>query len=147
MFMSVTSPTKAWTIYQEPRPWRKLSLHPLAAINYKEHFSQGWGFMNPSIVLAGIFTCSNLYQSSTGSHSCWKLMNAAAPAMSRRYRFMAALPILWLLQSFCPLFCDVPEYWGKKVNTDVPFRTQCCTVIYFLHSDQLWLSSPFLTSF
>lgn len=143
MFMGVTSPTKALTIYQEPRPWRKLSLHPLAAINYKEHFSQGGASWIPLSFLLGFWLAP----------PCTSLLQAATAADSSRPLLRPEDTVLWQLSLFfgscnlsAPSFVIFLNIWGKKVNTDVPFRAQYCTVIYFLHSDQLWLSSPSLTS-
>lgn len=35
--------------------------------------------------------------------------------MFRKYFSFPVIPNLWLLHSFCPLFCDVPEPWGEAL--------------------------------
>lgn len=73
------------------------------------------------------FPCRRVVWSSTSNH--------AAPTLGRRHYFTGVLPVLWLLQSFCILFCDFPL--GVSGVTDAPFRDEHTMVTYGWHFDQL----------
>lgn len=58
--------------------------------------------------------------------------------------FPALLPLIWLLQFFCPLF-NAPPALGVQDDIDAPIRTWNARIICSQSTDQLWVSAVNLT--
>lgn len=87
--------------------WRKLTLPPSAAIY--------WTSSTRAESLGG------LPQSMQGCQLVWFCTDNQhadfmynSPVMSRRHCLTEVLPVLWLLQSFCPLSLDVTWAFGVR---------------------------------
>ena len=57
--------------------------------------------------------------------------------ISGRHCFLDALHPFWLTQSFCLLFCVIPEPWWGSLDGDIPFKTEYSKVLYSLHIVQV----------
>lgn len=80
------------------------------------------------------FPCRRVVWSSASNHVAPKSWHNIS-VMPRRHYFTGVLPVLWLLHSFCILYCDFPL--DVSGVTDAPFRDEHTMVIYGWHFDQL----------
>lgn len=77
-----------------------------------------------------------------GSHSCSEFLSTQWSYNVQMILFQSTLPYLWILQSFCPLFCDVP--WalrGRVYNTDVEFIPEYSQTFFSLLFKHLRVSA------
>lgn len=124
--------------------WVSIPWQPSTTKNTSVRGGTSW--IPPSSLLGFLLapTCTSLLQAARAAESLWMQQPLLCPENTVLWQLS---PVFGSCNFSAPSFVMSLNTGGKKVNTDVPFRTQYCTVIYFLHSDQLWLSSPFLTSF
>lgn len=67
------------------------------------------------------------------------------PCYGWEAHFVTLVPILWILFSFHPFFCDV--LWALKARVDLDVSTMSeYSVTYSLHFEQLWVSTLTPTS-
>lgn len=92
---------------------KKLTLPPLAAINY-QGLSVRSGALWDSPTQAAVLTDLTLCSSCTSKHSSYEFMSALA-LMVRRRHSTAGLPNLWLLDSFYILFSNVSLKVGSHI--------------------------------
>lgn len=97
--------------------WVSIPWQPSTTKNTSVRGGTSW--IPPSSLLGFLLapTCTSLLQAARAAESLWMQQPLLCPENTVLWQLS---PVFGSCNFFCPLFCDVPEYWGEESKYRCP---------------------------
>lgn len=132
------SPSDRWSWRKRNRGNWLIRCHRSMVNSSSIRVGVGLGAHLPSLLLFCVASTGDMYKISTAVNSNMQLLCVW------KHRLLVVIHHLWLLQSFCPIFCYDP--CGEECNIGVSFKAENAIVSYSLHLDW-FLATVLITSY